>query len=590
MIVFPYILKVSLLLAVLTLAYRWLIQYETFSKVNRVLLWFNVVAAWTLPLIPLASWGPIEVQREFHQTLPTITQAIPTVSRAVSSPIFAPTLLPSEVVTAWGVAEWLLLLYGFGVTCMAFRFLFRLFRLVRVLLKRPIQRLENGLILVQDEDTASPYSFFRWIILNPARHTLPEAQQILAHETEHARQGHSFDLLLAEIQRIALWFNPFAWIHQQLVQGNLEYLADEAVLTHGFAKKSYQITLLRVVLRTNEPPLTNSFAQSLLKKRIKMMNRKPSRRLVWGKYALLLATLYVSAAFVAPYKNQIVEMSPAPLQPVVRALAQETAPLPEKSAVDVSTPAPKRELADSVKLKKVLADDVAKKVKSKWAMIKGDTLYWAIPPTATWDEINLLKADIKNFGAEMNINVLKYDPMQQFITSIAVYIKHGGSSGSGDRDGEDNYSPMKGFSGFIWELGKEKGLGMGQSPPEPLLSRYNQSYQEALALKKANKNEYLADKLMKELTKKAGGMGGTSYSQKSFEGKYSDKSFERYGVGKSPDNTLMLGESNKDAEFYLNAEPATFEELNGISIDKIDKVEVRDASKTKKRYIMVYTN
>jgi len=61
MILFPYILKVSLLLAMLTLAYRWLIQYETFSKVNRVLLWFNVVAAWTLPLIPLASWGPIEV-------------------------------------------------------------------------------------------------------------------------------------------------------------------------------------------------------------------------------------------------------------------------------------------------------------------------------------------------------------------------------------------------------------------------------------------------------------------------------------------------------------------------------------------------
>lgn len=53
----PYLLKVSLLLAVLTLAYRWLIQYETFSKVNRVLLWLNVAAAWTLPLIPLARLG-----------------------------------------------------------------------------------------------------------------------------------------------------------------------------------------------------------------------------------------------------------------------------------------------------------------------------------------------------------------------------------------------------------------------------------------------------------------------------------------------------------------------------------------------------
>jgi len=275
----------------------------------------------------------------------------------------------------------------------------------------------------------------------------------------------------------------------------------------------------------------------------------------------------------------------------VRVLVPETAPLPEKSAEEVPVAAPKPELADSVKVKEALTDDdVAKKVKSKWAMIKGDTLYWAIPPTATWDEINLLKADIKNFGGEMNINVLKYDPMQQFITSIAVFIRHRESSGSGDRDGEDTYSPMKGFSGFIWELGKKKGLGMGQSPPEPLLSRYNQSYQEALALKKSNKNEYLDHRLSKELYDENGGLGGTGYSKKSFEGKFSEKRFARDEIGKSPDNTLMLGEMNKDAELYLNAEPSTFEELNRISIDKIDKVQVRSSSKTKKRFIMVYTN
>lgn len=51
----------------------------------------------------------------------------------------------------------------------------------------------------------------------------------------------------------------------------------------------------------------------------------------------------------------------------------------------------------------------------------------------------------------------------------------------------------------------------------------------------------------------------------------------------------MLGEVNRDAEFYFNAEPSTFEELNSMSIDKIDKVEIRDDSKTKKRYIMLYT-
>ncbi|MBE9461066.1 hypothetical protein ACFP1I_18965 [Dyadobacter subterraneus] len=64
-----YLLKVSLILAILTLGYRWLIQFETFSKMNRVLLWNNVFAAWTLPFIPLPNWGPIEVQEEFHQQI-----------------------------------------------------------------------------------------------------------------------------------------------------------------------------------------------------------------------------------------------------------------------------------------------------------------------------------------------------------------------------------------------------------------------------------------------------------------------------------------------------------------------------------------
>lgn len=38
---FPYLIKVSFLLAVLTLSYRWLIQYETFSKLNR--LWRSIL-------------------------------------------------------------------------------------------------------------------------------------------------------------------------------------------------------------------------------------------------------------------------------------------------------------------------------------------------------------------------------------------------------------------------------------------------------------------------------------------------------------------------------------------------------------------
>lgn len=388
------------------------------------------------------------------------------------------------------------------------------------------------------------------------------------------------------MQRIVLWFNPFAWVHQQLVQGNLEYLADEAVLAHGFAKKSYQITLLHAVLRTNEPPLTNSFAQSLLKKRIKMMNRKPSRRLAWGKYALLLATLYVSAAFVAPYRNQIVEMSPTPLQPVLSALVPESVAIPEKPVELVPAAEPeKKPIVQEIVVEAASADSV-KDTKSRWIVMKGDTLYWSLASTATWEDISLMKEIIGSSGVRMEVNQLNYDPTQSFITAFNIHMQTigGGSGTAGDKG--DGYSPIPGYSGYIVKGGR----GMGQTPPEPLLSRLKQSHQEALALKKANKNKYLEDRLMKELSEKAGGMGGRGYTKQSFEDVSAGKALSRDGIGKSPNNTLMLGEVYKDAEFYLNAEPSTFEELNKISIDEIDKVEIRDASKTKKRYIMVYTN
>ncbi len=582
----PYLLKVSLLLAALTLSYRWLIQFETFSHLNRALLWLNVLAAWSLPLIPLAEWGPVEVQQEFHRTLPEIVDAVPTIVVPIAKKSIEITSQGTPGTLGWKLADWFLLVYCLGVGVMLARFLYQAGGLWRALWRHPAKRLANGVLLVRDEGTLSPYSFFHWVVYNPENHTSSELQQILLHESEHARRGHSFDLLLAEIQRLLLWFNPFAWVHQRLVQGNLEYLADRAVLASGFERKGYQISLLKTALRTNEPPLTNSFAQSLLKKRIKMMNRKPSPYWVAGKYACLLATLYLSSAFVAPYKNQLVEMSSTPLQPVVSALVPESVATPEKTAEAVPAPEPEKEqVVQEIGVEAALTDSV-KDTKSRWIVMKDDTLYWSLASTATWEDINLMKEIIGRSGVSMEVNQLKYDPTQSFITAFNLHMQTiGGGSGTA-WDKEDDYSPIEGYSGYIVKGGR----GMGQTPPEPLLSRLKQSHREALALKRANKNKYLEDGLMKELIEKAGSMGGRGYTKQSFEDVSAEKSLKRDGIGKSPDNTLMFGNMNKEADFYLNAEPSTFEELNGISLDNIDRVEVRDASKTKKRYILVYTN
>jgi beta-lactamase regulating signal transducer with metallopeptidase domain len=579
----PYLMKVSLVLAVLTLAYRWLIQFETFSKLNRVLLWLNVLAAWTLPLVSLPSWGPVEVQTEFHHSIPKVVSKLPMLGEPIAT-IQSAFLRPAveHALPAMSAADWVLTVYFFGMIILAIRLLFQICRLFIVVAKSPSEQYADGTRITRVPGS-SPYSFFRWIILDPSKHSDFELGNIIAHETEHARQWHSADLLLAEVQKICLWFNPFSWIHQNLVQENLEYLADRAVLENGFEKKQYQYNLLNAVMRTPELPLTNSFAQSLLKKRIKMMNRKPSHYLVWIKYVAVVALVYVSSAFVAPYREQIVELAPEMIRPFVQPLVGE---------VILAAPATKGPTEDQEEKKirletqpvTVLTGDTVQTAqesqpKVKRVLIVNETLYWAITPLTTWEEINEIKATVQKFGQDFQINKIQFDPLQQYITAVSVRITTKGGSGSGEEHGSTEFEPMKGYSGYI----AGQGHGMGQLPPDPLSKEMEQDYKKALEIARENEVAYFEYKLGQNL----GTYSTTTFTQKILTGPNAEQFYNKNGFGKSTDNTLQISEYHKNATFYLNTNPSTFTELNEIPFSKIERVNLLEDD-ARRKYIVVY--
>lgn len=582
----PYLMKVSLVLAVLTLAYRWLIQFETFSKLNRVLLWLNVAAAWTLPLVSLPSWGPVEVQTEFHHSIPKVVGKLPALGEPIATIQSASFQTPVHHSTAtMSAADWILALYFAGMLILSARLLFQLSRLFIIVIKGHAEQTSGDTSIVHVTGSA-PYSFFKWIILDPSKHSEFELRNIIAHETEHSRQWHSADLLLAEIQRICLWFNPFAWVHQKLVQENLEYLADRAVLDNGFEKKQYQYNLLNAVMRTPELPLTNSFAQSLLKKRIKMMNRKPSHYLVWGKYVAVLALVYVSSAFVAPYREQIVQLAPEVIRPIVKPLIGEVI-APEPAKVDSTEVTGKeQEISD----RKLEAPDTVQAIsisqarqdsgrRIKGILIRNDTLYWAITPLTTWDQINAMKPELKKFGYDMIINKLQYDPLQSYITAISVHIKGQGSMGEGD-ESEDNTTPMKGYAGFV----RKGGLGMGGPTPGPLKVEMDTDYRTALTIKKENE----VDLFEKKLSSTIGPNSGGSISEGFFDGNGNKRLLEREGFGKSEQNTLTFTDKHANAEFYINTNRATREEASQLPIDKIKKITYKEDNQHK-TYFIIHT-
>jgi hypothetical protein len=123
---------------------------------------------------------------------------------------------------------------------------------------------------------------------------------VIAHELIHASQRHSADILLSELMIIVLWFNPFVWFLRQDLQVVHEYIADSGVLKNGYNRQDYQKQLLAYSLGARSFELSSPFAQSVLLKRIKMMNKK-TENISMIKYAigfLLTSTLVVVSGLI----------------------------------------------------------------------------------------------------------------------------------------------------------------------------------------------------------------------------------------------------------------------------------------------------
>jgi BlaR1 peptidase M56 len=146
--------------------------------------------------------------------------------------------------------------------------------------------------IVETSGNRAPCSFGNNIFINPALYDPETYQQILIHEKIHVSGRHTLDILAAEIAVVLQWFNPFIWLYRREVENNLEFLTDQSVLLHRDVERSaYQLSLLRVSAPHLPFSITNNYNQSLLKRRIVMMNSQRSPRSTVWKYFFLLPLL-----------------------------------------------------------------------------------------------------------------------------------------------------------------------------------------------------------------------------------------------------------------------------------------------------------
>ena len=299
-----YLVQANLILAVLVLAYALLLRRTTRFKLNRVVLWVIVFEAVCLPVARLPTVQPEPVRAIVNRTAAVFREPLKAVTPTKPEVFFTmpngKTYPATFNATAFQFPNWptlLWVLYGLVVLGLLVRLGGRIVRL-RVLIESGLWTQYTDFVLVQ-APVEAPFSFGQFVVLNMGQYSHHELDQILRHERVHVNQHHTLDMLVAECLTIVFWFNPMAYLFRRLVNQNLEYLADRGVLNEGVDARAYQFSLLRVSMGATGSTLANSFGESGIKDRIKMMLRPRSGIWVWLRYWLLAGALAIVVLVLA---------------------------------------------------------------------------------------------------------------------------------------------------------------------------------------------------------------------------------------------------------------------------------------------------
>ena len=268
-----YLIKINVALILLYGFYRLTVSRDTFFGLRRLTLWLIYAVALMVPALNLEYW----------------VRDTPTMASMAN--VYADTFYPVVVVKAQAPSitwmDMLLGIYWAGVAVLSLRLVWQLFSIIRLAVISRKQEVE-GITVHLLRGEGSPFSFFRWVFMYPSTLEGKQLHEVMVHECTHVSGLHSLDTLFSELFSIACWFNPFAWLMKQEVRMNLEYLADESVLSDGNARKSYQYHLLGLAYRQpkDSTKIANNFNLLPLKKRIKMMNKRRTSEIGKAKYLL----------------------------------------------------------------------------------------------------------------------------------------------------------------------------------------------------------------------------------------------------------------------------------------------------------------
>ncbi|PST81968.1 hypothetical protein C7T94_17430 [Pedobacter yulinensis] len=306
-----YLLEVNLYISAFYGFYRLALHGQTFYSLNRLYLLSTVMFSFVLPFFQA---GRLPALLSGQQDVATYM--------ILDAPVAA-----ASTENGWydgwsGQALWLV--YMAGLCLFAVKLILSLYKIAQLgRNKRNCYR--KGVRIVELDDTKHPgFSFFNTLFISAQA---PNRETIIRHELVHIRRKHSYDVVFFECVRIACWFNPCVYLLCRDMRLLHEFEADERTAPSD-KRYDYALFLIKSTYGLPDFQLTNHiFNQSILKRRINMLNKKQSSGSARFRYLLAvpigLSLLVVSTtAFTnAGYKK--VDLAPAePMK--IRMMSQDT--------------------------------------------------------------------------------------------------------------------------------------------------------------------------------------------------------------------------------------------------------------------------
>ena len=314
-----YLIKSSLLLAVLVSLFMLFMSRETFHKLNRYLLLMIVGVSLVLPFVNVGVDTPLQGFFEFVENGGEKTSEVfemPYDDASDANLLFDDVLsqhqsvlfetMPAGELTAaheegsaaplWQVI--VLAIYGLGMLSLLIRLAIVYVQVVRLVVKgKAVAQAGyglDGISLRVHGGKEKPFSWFRWVVVSEDD-LCDGAREILTHEAAHVKAGHSWDIMLADAVIIMQWFNPLAWIMKNTLKDIHEFEADEAVIASGVNAKQYQLLIIKKAVGARLYSIANSFNHSLTKKRITMMCKEKSTPWSRAKALYVLPVVAIAA-------------------------------------------------------------------------------------------------------------------------------------------------------------------------------------------------------------------------------------------------------------------------------------------------------